>query len=554
MISYSSWNGVKMHANRDLVTGFLKDKLKFRGFVISDWQGLDRITSPPHANYSYSVQAGVLAGIDMIMVPMDFTEFIDDLTLQGLKRFTFLTGVSSSPPSLLQPYSSSSLSPMGKREKNPKAAKSHHEEEEEEEEEEDQEHQQLNPTRSPIVVSSDDEEANEDLSLRIVEKAMLRACTAPQSFTFDVSSSSSQETEVVASDSKSTKKKSRKEKNKKSKKVEKQEEETVVVAMEEEKAETSKAAKSNELAETNPADIPDNVVLRKLLRGPRYFDPPDSGWGACYNCGEEGHITVNCTLAKRTKPCFVCGSLEHHAKQCTKVQYERKTKKKNLGLSKAMPIARSICFKQVTDLNQGRDEIDHVTLDQYTSWQACLQLSFLHQECVLLCSHFLSIEICNPPPKLYTEIWWRFPCGKVGHVLIVRSPWKVFVFSHKKVEGQDCFICKKGGHRAKDCPEKYKRVSQSSKICLKCGDSGHEMFSCKNNYAHDDLKEIQCYICESFGHLCCADFADNGPGELSCYRCGQLGHTGLISESSVWGGDTLEARQVKSSEKAATSH
>ncbi|KAL7202885.1 hypothetical protein ACSBR1_034359 [Camellia fascicularis] len=82
MVSYSSWNGVKMHANRDLVTGFLKDKLKFRGFVISDWQGIDRITSPPHANYSYSVQAGVLAGIDMVMVPNDFTEFINDLTLQ----------------------------------------------------------------------------------------------------------------------------------------------------------------------------------------------------------------------------------------------------------------------------------------------------------------------------------------------------------------------------------------------------------------------------------------------------------------------------------------
>ncbi|KAL6966611.1 beta-glucosidase [Sarracenia purpurea var. burkii] len=82
MVSYSSWNGVKMHANRDLITGFLKDKLKFRGFVISDWQGIDKITSPPHANYSYSVQAGVLAGIDMVMIPSDFTEFIDDLTLQ----------------------------------------------------------------------------------------------------------------------------------------------------------------------------------------------------------------------------------------------------------------------------------------------------------------------------------------------------------------------------------------------------------------------------------------------------------------------------------------
>ncbi|XP_061348792.1 uncharacterized protein LOC133294154 [Gastrolobium bilobum] len=82
MISYSSWNGKKMHANRDLITGYLKNKLRFRGFVISDWQGIDRITSPPHANYSYSVQAGVSAGIDMIMVPYNFTEFIDDLTYQ----------------------------------------------------------------------------------------------------------------------------------------------------------------------------------------------------------------------------------------------------------------------------------------------------------------------------------------------------------------------------------------------------------------------------------------------------------------------------------------
>ncbi|CAN4099069.1 unnamed protein product [Withania somnifera] len=80
MVSYSSWNGEKMHANRDLVTGFLKDKLNFRGFVISDWQGIDRITSPPHANYTYSVQAGVSAGIDMVMVPENYREFIGTLT------------------------------------------------------------------------------------------------------------------------------------------------------------------------------------------------------------------------------------------------------------------------------------------------------------------------------------------------------------------------------------------------------------------------------------------------------------------------------------------
>ncbi|CAN1251663.1 Beta-glucosidase BoGH3B [Linum perenne] len=80
MVSYSSWNGKKMHANKELVTGFLKDKMKFRGFVISDWQGVDRITSPPHVNYSSSITAAISAGIDMVMDPDDHTKFIKVLT------------------------------------------------------------------------------------------------------------------------------------------------------------------------------------------------------------------------------------------------------------------------------------------------------------------------------------------------------------------------------------------------------------------------------------------------------------------------------------------
>lgn len=36
MVSYSSWNGVKMHANRDFVTGFLKNTLRFRVNLIFD--------------------------------------------------------------------------------------------------------------------------------------------------------------------------------------------------------------------------------------------------------------------------------------------------------------------------------------------------------------------------------------------------------------------------------------------------------------------------------------------------------------------------------------
>ncbi|KAL2485539.1 Glycosyl hydrolase family protein [Abeliophyllum distichum] len=80
MVSYSSWNGRKMHANHDLITGYLKRRLKFKGFVISDSEGIDRITFPPRVNYTYSVQAAIHAGIDMVMVPYTYVEFIDALT------------------------------------------------------------------------------------------------------------------------------------------------------------------------------------------------------------------------------------------------------------------------------------------------------------------------------------------------------------------------------------------------------------------------------------------------------------------------------------------
>ncbi|CAD5174034.1 unnamed protein product [Musa acuminata subsp. malaccensis] len=80
MVSYSSLNGIKMHANRHLITGFLKKKLGFKGFVISDYQGIDFITTPPDANYTYSVQTSINAGIDMVMVPFDYHGFISNLT------------------------------------------------------------------------------------------------------------------------------------------------------------------------------------------------------------------------------------------------------------------------------------------------------------------------------------------------------------------------------------------------------------------------------------------------------------------------------------------
>ena len=76
MVSFSSWNGVKMHAQRHLITEVLKGQLGFGGFVVSDWAGVDQIGP----DYAASVRAAVNAGIDMVMVPNDYPRFIQTLT------------------------------------------------------------------------------------------------------------------------------------------------------------------------------------------------------------------------------------------------------------------------------------------------------------------------------------------------------------------------------------------------------------------------------------------------------------------------------------------
>lgn len=72
MASYSSWNGVKLHGHRYLLTEVLKGELGFEGFVISDWLGLGQLDPDPYM----CVVNGLSAGIDMVMVPFDHKEFI----------------------------------------------------------------------------------------------------------------------------------------------------------------------------------------------------------------------------------------------------------------------------------------------------------------------------------------------------------------------------------------------------------------------------------------------------------------------------------------------
>jgi len=73
MISYSSWNGEKLHAHRYLLTDVLKGELGFQGFLISDWLGVSQLDS----NFEKAVCLGINAGLDMVMVPYEYERFIN---------------------------------------------------------------------------------------------------------------------------------------------------------------------------------------------------------------------------------------------------------------------------------------------------------------------------------------------------------------------------------------------------------------------------------------------------------------------------------------------
>jgi beta-glucosidase len=65
MVSFSSWNGKKMHGNRYLLTEVLKGELGFQGFLVSDWAAIDQL-SP---NYKVAIETSINAGLDMVMIP-----------------------------------------------------------------------------------------------------------------------------------------------------------------------------------------------------------------------------------------------------------------------------------------------------------------------------------------------------------------------------------------------------------------------------------------------------------------------------------------------------
>lgn len=82
MVSYNSWTMLvaggeavpfgKMHGNRAMITGVIKQRLNFDGLVVSDWNAIEQV---PGCKRDHCA-AAINAGIDVFMVPDDWKTFI----------------------------------------------------------------------------------------------------------------------------------------------------------------------------------------------------------------------------------------------------------------------------------------------------------------------------------------------------------------------------------------------------------------------------------------------------------------------------------------------
>ena len=73
MVNSASINGVPMHANKELLTGWLKEGLNWDGMIVTDWADVNNLYSREHvaADKVEALALAINAGIDMIMDPYD---------------------------------------------------------------------------------------------------------------------------------------------------------------------------------------------------------------------------------------------------------------------------------------------------------------------------------------------------------------------------------------------------------------------------------------------------------------------------------------------------
>tara|TARA_B100000989_G_scaffold298616_1_gene288756 strand:- start:2020 stop:4473 length:2454 start_codon:yes stop_codon:yes gene_type:complete len=83
MASFSSWNGRKLHGDKEILTTVVKEKLGFNGFIVGDWNGHGQVPGCINTDCPQSLNAG----LDMYMAP-DSWKGLYESTLKHVKDGT----------------------------------------------------------------------------------------------------------------------------------------------------------------------------------------------------------------------------------------------------------------------------------------------------------------------------------------------------------------------------------------------------------------------------------------------------------------------------------
>lgn len=82
MINSGIINGTPVHANYDILTKLLKEELGFNGLVVTDWADIENLYQRDKvvSSHKEAIKLSINAGIDMSMVPYNYTRYCKLLT------------------------------------------------------------------------------------------------------------------------------------------------------------------------------------------------------------------------------------------------------------------------------------------------------------------------------------------------------------------------------------------------------------------------------------------------------------------------------------------
>lgn len=87
MVNSAVNSGIPFHANKELITGWLKEGLNWDGMVVTDWADINNLYTRDHiaANKKEAIKIAINAGIDMAMEPYstDFCDLLKELVEDG---------------------------------------------------------------------------------------------------------------------------------------------------------------------------------------------------------------------------------------------------------------------------------------------------------------------------------------------------------------------------------------------------------------------------------------------------------------------------------------